>query len=83
MCDIDAYATEYEITLATYGTPGFACDGRGTDYGDWVGILGVHFSQDIRKDHGQGGVVSHISCKTEGKYNHCNFELEFMTLYYF
>ena len=62
-CDEDAFSTDYEVSMATYGTPGFACDGRGKNYGDWFGMKDVYFTKDTRKTHMQGKVVSNVTCK--------------------
>ena len=69
LCDGNAFATSHEVTYATY-EPGFACDKKGTNYGDWFGIPDVYFSDDTRGTHGYGKVVSNVICDTApGKYN--------------
>lgn len=75
LCDKNAFATDFEVTFAT-SVPGFACGGkaaRGTHLGDWVGMKGIHFSEDTKADNGFGNVVSNVRCSTENdplsKYN--------------
>ena len=71
LCDGNAVATSFDITPAT-NNHGFACDGVGKNYGDWFGIHGVYFENDIGATHGQlpGSVVSNVTCQISGKYNY-------------
>ena len=68
LCDGNAFATSYEVTLATR-EPGFSCDGRGDVFeGEWFGINDVYYTNDTRGAHGQGYVISNAVCV--GKYNY-------------
>ena len=69
LCDGDAFATSFDVTSAT-NNPGFACDGYGTNYSDWLGMTSVHFNDDIKTTHGSGDtdVVSNVRCQIPGKY---------------
>ena len=69
LCDVDAVASSFEVTIST-NNPGFACNGNGKNYGDWFGMTGVYFADDIKATHGSGQVVSNVRCQTLGKYNH-------------
>ena len=66
-CDENAFTTNFEVTEAT-NKPGFACDGIGKSYGNWYGMKGVYFDDDVKSTHGAGKVVSNVVCKTSGKY---------------
>ena len=68
LCDQDAFSTYYEETRATE-VPGFACDRRGEDYGDWLGIESVHFDENTKQANGFALVVSNVTCET-GKYHY-------------
>ena len=68
-CGEDSVASSFEVTTAT-NNPGFACHGLGTDYGDWFGMTGVRFENDIKATHAAGKVVANVACRTSGKYNY-------------
>ena len=65
-CDENAVAISYQVTF-TIPEPGFSCDGRGRNLGDWLGISDVYFADNSRKiNGGSGQVVSHVICGTKG-----------------
>ena len=66
LCNENAVATSFDVTIAT-NNPGFACDEYGTNYGDWFGMTGVHFEDNIRANHGRGSVVSNVKCQIPDK----------------
>ena len=64
-CDAAAYATSYEIGVAS-NRPGFACTGpEENNLGDWFGMRNVYFDDDIRWSHGPGSVVENVICGTQ------------------
>ena len=67
-CDENVFATRFEVTAST-NKSGFACDGHGTNYGDWLGMTDVYFHDDIKAAHGDGQVVSNVVCQKAGKFN--------------
>ena len=69
LCDENVFATSFEVTTAT-NKSGFACDGYGTNYGDWLGMTDVYFHDDIILTHGTGQVVSNVMCQKSGKFNY-------------
>ena len=69
LCDEDAFASTFEVTPAT-NNPGFVGGFVGLKNGDWFGMTGVRFEEDIKRDHGSGDVVSDVTCQTRGKSNY-------------
>ena len=63
LCDTKAFSSTFAVTIST-NNPGFACDTYGTNHGDWFGMTGVHFEDDIKSTHGSGSVVSNVTCLT-------------------
>lgn len=60
-CDENAVAISFQHGIAsTQG--GFACDDRGTNYGDWFGMTDVHYDDNIQNTHGSGPVLNNIVC---------------------
>ena len=63
MCDETAVAVSYELGKAS-SKPGFACDGRGTDMGEWFGIPNIHFDSNILSSNGNGRVIKNVVCES-------------------
>ena len=64
-CDTNFYAGSFEITPAI-NQSGFACRGVGKNFGrsfdPYQGIMDVHYVQNMKAAHGEGNVVSNITC---------------------
>ena len=65
LCDENSYAISYKVTFATQ-VPGFSCDTKGTNFGDWLGFTDVYFTNNVRRTNGHGKVVSNVICETAG-----------------
>ena len=61
MCDKTAIAVSYDV-IDVQPLPGFACAGRGTNYGNWMGQVDVHFAENMRDTHGFGKVIANEEC---------------------
>ena len=62
MCDETAIAISYDLGIAS-SDPGFACNGYGTDMGEWFGISSVTFESNIVGSHGLGRVIKNATCE--------------------
>ena len=67
LCDGDAVSTSFNVTEDSHN-PGFACRGRGKNFGNWFGIQNVWFQDDIRSSHYGGLVVTDVACQAPGKF---------------
>ena len=70
-CDANAFAGSFDVTAAS-NSPGFACGNYriGQNFGNWFGLINVHFDDSILSSHGGGqtrNVVSNVICNTQGK----------------
>ena len=74
MCNVKAYATNYDLGVAT-NNPGFVCDGHGKNFGNWFGIKGIWFDEDVSSSHCEGtctyaqAVVRNVKCDVQGMYH--------------
>ena len=64
LCDDHAISTGFNVATTT-NHPGFACTGVGINYGNWMGIKKVYFDDDILSSHGDGEVVSNVTCRSK------------------
>ena len=65
-CNELAYAERFDV-IDVQPLPGFACAGRGVNYGNWMGQVDVHFTENMRETHGFGKSVANVKCKITGK----------------
>ena len=72
LCNVEAHAISFDIGGATK-EPGFSCDNSGKNLGDWFGIKGVWFHEDVGTSNCGGtcteGVVRNVKCNAPGMYN--------------
>ena len=61
LCDGAAYANLFEVGVSLH-QPGFACNGIGENFGNWFGMMDVHFEDDLSSTHGSGSVVYNVNC---------------------
>ena len=66
LCDEDAYAINHKVANAI-SKPGFTCDHQAKNFGDWLGINNVRFSETVKNKHFTGFVVSNITCHSTGR----------------
>ena len=71
LCNENAHAFSYETSEALH-SPGFSCNGYGTNFGNFWGMRDVHFEDNIGSTHGQfvsNAVVSTVKCEQPGNLN--------------
>ena len=61
LCEEMAYAVKYKVATVS-DVPGFACAGRGYNYGNWVGFVDIHFTKSMKETHGFGQAIAHVVC---------------------
>ena len=75
LCSGSSYASSYAVSKSTHD-PGFGCPNAAAsqegdeDYGDWFGMVGVKFEDDIKAVYGYGDVISDVMCLTSGNYSY-------------
>ena len=65
-CNDMWYAEKFDIGTVK-PLPGFSCAGVGKNYGNWGGLSGVHFTENMEKTHGSGNVVTRVICNKTRK----------------
>ena len=64
-CDKNAESLSFDTTRA-WGQPGFSCDMKGFNFGEWFGIENVSYSKNLLLDFGhanENAVVSNVKCR--------------------
>ena len=67
LCDEDAYAISHKVGNAKYN-PGFTCDIKAKNFGDWLGMNNVRFSENVKNEHFTGSAVLNVTCHSKGWY---------------
>ena len=66
LCDEDAYAINFKVSNAI-NEPGFTCDQQAKNFGDWLGMNYVRFSETVKNRHFTGSSVLNVTCHSTGR----------------
>ena len=70
LCDEDAYAISHKVGIAKFN-PGFTCDKQAKNFGDWLGMNNVRFSENVKNEYFTGSAVLNVTCHAKGLYIIC------------